>query len=78
MVKNETLKLTKLLILGDFAPNKDHWHKRKNSPDSDQIKGNFYEDNEDKEAIMNDRAEFLDRPRFVLLKIFSCKMYLTE
>lgn len=48
---------------GDFAPNKDHWHKRKNSPDSDQIKGNFYEDNEDKEAIMNDRAEFLDRPR---------------
>merc|ERR1719270_1524676 len=46
---------------GDFAPNKDRWHRRKNS--SDQMKGNFYDDYEDKEAIMNDRAEFLDQPR---------------
>ena len=32
------------------------------------MKGNFYDDYEDKEAIMNDRAEFLDQPRFVVTK----------
>ena len=46
---------------GDFAPKKDRWHRK----NADQIQRNFYEDFEDKEAIMNDRAEFLDSPRFV-------------